>query len=212
MNRTNRTIISLIVCLFALASDGLSQNATRARTEGGREVLLFSDGTWKYADGPKEPAKSVANAKPSSATKLQKTMNGSFGIWFDPGKWKVSDSGPNESVEFRFNHVSGDGYAMVISERIAIPVSALKDFVLDSARRAAPDAKIISEEKRTVNGHEVLCLKFEGTIKEIPFAYYGYYYSGPAGTLQVITYTGQNLFAEFQKDFTDLLNGVEIYK
>jgi hypothetical protein len=142
--KMNRTIIVLIVSLFALASDGLAQNATRARTESGREVLLFSDGTWKYADESKEPAKPVANAKPSSATASKKTKNGSFGIWFDPDKWKVSDSGPNESVEFRFNHASGDGYAMVISERIAIPVSSLKDFVMDSARKAAPDVKIIA--------------------------------------------------------------------
>jgi hypothetical protein len=208
----NSTLIVLLVSLFALTSGGLSQNPTRARTEGGREVLLFSDGTWKYADESKEPAKPVSHAKPSSATTLQKTKNGSFGVWFDPGKWKLSQKSLNDSVELQFQHTSGDAYALIISERIAMPVTSLKSFVLESATKAAPDAKIIAEEKRIINGHELLCLKFEGTIRQIPFTYYRYYYSGAAGTLQVLTYTGQNLFAEFQKDFTDFLNGVEIYK
>jgi len=91
-------------------------------------------------------------------------------------------------------------------------LSALKKVVLDSAVQAAPDAKILSEEKRIVNGHELLCLKIEGSVSQIPFTYYGYYYSGNGGTLQLITFTSQNLFAEYQKDFTDLLNGLEIYK
>src|SRR2546423_9448491 len=106
-----RTITILIVSFFAFPSDGLAQNATHARTEGGREVLLFSDGTWKYADETKETAKSGAHTKPSSAKALQKTKNGSFGVWFDPGKWKLSENSPNETIEFRFNHTSGDGYA-----------------------------------------------------------------------------------------------------
>ena len=99
---------------------------------------------------------------------------------------------------------------MVISERIAVPMSSLKDLALANAKQAAPDAHIVLDEKRIVNGKEVTCLQIEGTVQGIAFIYYGYYYGGPEGTLQVLTYTGKNLFAEFKPDLEDFLNGTQI--
>jgi len=61
-----------------------------------------------------------------------------------------------------------------------------------------------------VNGAEVLMLRLEGTIQGIAFTYFGYYFGGPAGSVQVVTYTGQNLFKEFRPDFEDLLNGLKV--
>ena len=63
------------------------------------------------------------------------------------------------------------------------------------------------EATRQVNGTELLCLQIKGTIQGVAFIYFGYYYSSDAGTVQMITYTGQNLFEEFQSDFEEFLNG-----
>lgn len=57
----------------------------------------------------------------------------------------------------------------------------------------------------------LLCMKIEGTVKGIPFRYYGYYYGGKQGTIQILTFTGQTLFEKYEHDFTDFLNGLEIY-
>jgi hypothetical protein len=62
---------------------------------------------------------------------------------------------------------------------------------------------------RRVNGADVLCVKLEATMSGIPFIYYAYYYASPAGSVQVITYTGRNLFPEYEKDFLDFLNGFQ---
>ena len=99
---------------------------------------------------------------------------------------------------------------MVLSEGISIPISSLKKIALENAKAVAPDSKIVSEETRIVNGKEVLCLILEGTVEQIPFTYYGYYYGGKQGTIQVITFTGQSLFAKYKKEFTEFLNGLEI--
>jgi hypothetical protein len=38
----------------------------------------------------------------------------------------------------------------------------------------------------------------------------GYYYGGPEGSLQVITYTASPNFEEFKSDFEEFLNGTQI--
>lgn len=53
-------------------------------------------------------------------------------------------------------------------------------------------------------------LRLEGKTNGIAFTYLGYYYSSPSGTVQVITYTGQNLFQEYRHDFEDFLNGFHV--
>ena len=96
---------------------------------------------------------------------------------------------------------------MVLSERLQLSPETLKGVVLNNARQAAPDAKIDFEERRVVNGRQILCLQIAGTTQGIPFRYFGYYYAGSEGTVQVLTYTGENLFEEYKGDFEELLNG-----
>ena len=103
--------------------------------------------------------------------------------------------------------MTGDGYGLVIAERIELTLAALRDLALSNAQSAAPDAKITWEEERAVNGRKVLALQIAGTLHGLSFAYFGYYYGGPEGAYQVITYTAANLFEECRKDFEELLDG-----
>jgi hypothetical protein len=207
---------SVMLFLFCISSHvaAYSQNPTRARTEDGKEVLLFPDGTWKYAGTPEassSPTSIPVERKSRLATTEFKTQKGQFSIWVNTAKWQ-QDHGPvSGPTEFKFTHKNGDGYAMVIPERITMPLDSLKEIVLDIAKRAAPDAKIISEQMKVVNGQKILAMKMEGTIRGIPFVYYGYYYAGEAGTLQVVAYTGKSLFKEYEQEFTEFLNGVVIH-
>lgn len=150
--------------------------------------------------------------KPRSSNRVFKTSRGSFGLWVNPAKWTLSNRKFNEDAEFQLKYVPGDGYALVISERISMPIESLRDLAYENAKKAAPDARIVSEEKRIVNGREIICLLFESTVRGIPFTSYGYYYSGDEGTIQVITMTGQNLFREYREELTELLNGLVILK
>jgi hypothetical protein len=53
-------------------------------------------------------------------------------------------------------------------------------------------------------------MQITGTAQGIPFHYYGYYYTGKLGSVQVITYTGESLFEEYKPEFDELLNGLEL--
>ncbi len=205
-------ILVLILTLFFvwiyLSCQAFAQ--TRARTETGKEVILYPDGTWKYVTEPTvRPFPKVSYIKPPSATKFIKTERGNFGVWYDESKWKKAGK-PDAEGKVHFQLIGEDGYVMVIAEGIEMPITTLKEVVLENAQKAAEDAKIILEEKRVVNGREILCLRINGTLKQIPFAYYGYYYGGKEGTIQVITYTSQNLLKKYEQVFTEFLNGLVI--
>jgi hypothetical protein len=50
----------------------------------------------------------------------------------------------------------------------------------------------------------------EATVKGMPVTYYGYYYGGPAGTVQILTYTGRSLAAVCEQDFLEFLDGLRV--
>lgn len=129
-------------------------------------------------------------------------------VKYAPDKWKQNPS--TETGRFTFHHSSGDAYALVIAERIGVDMDALPEIALKNAAAQDPNAKIVFRDKRRVNGAELWFLKLEAEIKKIPFVYCGYYYSGKNGTVQVLTFTAKYLFAEYEKDFMQFLNGLSV--
>jgi len=134
--------------------------------------------------------------------------DGKIVLSYDESVWKQGEK--TESGRVSFEHARGDAGALMIVERLPVALDSLKEIALSNAREADSNASITFEEKRQVNGVEVLCLRMKAVVKSIPFQYYGYYYGGPQGTVQVLTYTGESLFKEYEKDFTAFLNGLKI--
>jgi hypothetical protein len=206
-----RFFAAIILILFASVIGVFAQQATIATTEDGRKILLYPGGTWRLLKTPvSEPSTTRAYQRPTEAKLFVKAPKGPFGVWINQQKWKQDSPVEEDATKITFHHKKGDAYAMLIAERLSIPTESLKKMVLAEAKGAAPDVRVISEEKRTLNGKKILCLKMGATIENIPFVYYGYYYSGSDGTLQVVTYTGPNFFDEFKSDFEEFLNGTQI--
>jgi hypothetical protein len=183
-----------------------------ATTGDGKKVILHPDGTWVFKQTVQSRESGSAFTRPPRSTKVLNSRKGFYELWIDPTKWGTEVSHENPDAEFNLAHTSGDAYAMVIPERIEMPIASLKRLALENAREVAPDAKIVFDKERVVNGVKVVNMRIDGTIEGIKFTYYGYYWVGRAGTLQFIAYTGQNLFEEFEPEFTDLLNGLVITK
>lgn len=202
MNSCRLALLSLSFVCMSLPAQEV------ATTSSGRKILVFSDGTWKPTEKTSELATVGGFVRSPQATSKVSIDHGQCSVYYIPTKWKLKS--PETSGRTSFEHSDGDGYAMTISERIQIPLDTLKGVALSNAREAAPDAVITAEERRTVNGRTVLMLQIKGTLQKIPFQYFGYYYSGPEGSLQVITYTSQNLFNEYKHDFEEFLNGLVI--
>ena len=204
-------IIWLILIIFSVS---LQLNAQeKAVTSTGEEVILFDDGTWKYmnvdlptVDEIKTNPRNFTKAKESSfLLKSKKTKNG---FWINPKKWDFRKGADNPDAEYELQLKEGDLYGMIITEKVEIPLEALKNIALTNAKSVAPDVRVIKEEYRNVNGIKVLCMQLNGTTQGIKFSYFGYYYSDESGTVQFITYTAQSLIEEYRDTAESLLNGI----
>ena len=206
----------LLLCLLYLNIPQTFSQEIKATTEDGRAVLLNPNGSWRYSEDRKASAREDFDFpqffKPESATVLLKGKRVKYGLWYDRSKWLLDQNIDNTSAEYELTHVEGDRYVVIIPERLQIPLETLGIAAIANAKKAAPDTRIPFEEKRIVNGKEILCLRMDATIQGIPVSYINYYYSGKAGAVQLMTYTGQNLVEEYQPDMMDLLNGLEIYE
>lgn len=131
-----------------------------------------------------------------------------YGISTDNSKWVRVESSPPRDMGFK--HVKGDAYASVIAERIQIPLETMKKFVVQSAESRIRDLVVTESSTRQINGREVLHLRMHGKAEGIPFEYMVYVISGEFRTIQLYTYTGANLIAEYENDFLEFLNGFVI--
>jgi hypothetical protein len=198
----------VLIASFLIMSAAFAQK--NAVTEDGKNVILNADGTWLYAkvDSVKNDESTIGEfKKPITSTELKKSDRVNVGFWYNPQKWVFEKSPLGETNEFRFKHKKGDGYAMVVSERIQMGIEDLRELAIGNASNVSKDFMVEKEEYRMINGIKMLHLIMSGKIKGVTFIYNGYYYSGEDGIVQYITYTGKSLFKEYEKDFYDLLNG-----
>jgi len=205
--RTPAVLLGLALWALAgsLAAPPASAQAISATTADGRRVILNPDGTWRWAE--------QAAGRGTIPAGSQKLLNGKrvpYGIWFNEGKWAAKEDAAQGARTYMLTHTRGDGYAMVIEERLEASLDALRRVAIENAKKAAADATVVREERRQVNGLEVLLLQIDATINQIPFSYLGYYYTGAQGAVQIVTFTGRNLLREYEPDFLDLLNGFVI--
>lgn len=203
----------IILVLISLLVISLSQAQIKAVTETGEEVNLYDDGTWKYQSKYQSLAKEIPVnlsifKKDKESTFLLRSKNLNLGIYLDPKKWSFKKGTTNPYAEYELNFKDGDLYGTVITEKIEIPLEALKSLAFESAKAISPDLTIVKEEYRIVNGLKVLLLRMNGTIKGIKFSYYGYYFSSTNGTIQFITYTSQKLLDSYIAESEKLLNGL----
>lgn len=204
---------ALILVLLASPASGqvvkASNQNLKAITQDGRVVVLQPNGTWKYVEEPKasSSASPAAPARPPGATMLLAGRQVPYGIWIDQSRWRFTDPRQNTVAEHEFMHASGQAGALIVAEPNRIAPESWKQIVINNARREAPDARITREEKKTVNGVPVILLQSEGTGSLGPFVYYGYYYTGPRGAVQVVTYSFAGTFEQYRADLTAFLDG-----
>jgi hypothetical protein len=200
--------------MLLLASTIFIHAQIKAVTETGDEVFLYQDGTWKYLaeTGATDESESKTNetvfTRDKASTFLIKSKRANVGVWINTKIWSFTNNSTNEDAEIQFEKRTGDIYAMLITEKIQIPLESFKSIALQNAKNAAPDIKIIKDEYRNVNGKKVLMLQMSGTVQGIKVVYFGYYYSSEKGTTQLISYTGENLFKAHMTEMEVLLNGL----
>jgi len=206
-----KKIFLLTGILASLISVSFGQK--KAVTETGEEVILYTNGTWKYLNdsaGSNSEVKTNPKIfkKSANATFLIKSKKFNIGLWVDSKKWSFKKATSNEEAEYELELKGKDLYGMMLTESIELPLESMKTVALSNARSSAVDAHVVKEEYRTVNNKKVLLMQIDGTTQGIKFSYYGYYFSNSKGTVQLVTYTAQNLLSDYLNEIEELLNGL----
>ncbi|TNG03496.1 MAG: hypothetical protein EP297_00300 [Gammaproteobacteria bacterium] len=169
-------------------------------------------GSWFQSSERKTHGHEGSSSGATASNAFIQGANGIYTIYYDKNAWDIHNdrSSLDEKVNLTLDHKKGDAFAVATYEHIIMPLGSLKEMALSKFIDTTPPGKIVDEGVMTVNGEKVLMLKMIGFDKEDPVTYYGYYAAGQWGTLEFVTYTGTSLFGDYEKDFTQLLNGLVI--
>src|SRR5262249_29488326 len=144
----------------------------------------------------------------STATTRVQTAVREYALWMDGTKWNLNKF--DTLGELKLSHVGGDVTAKIETDRLATPTSMLREIVLEGIKHADPNAHIIYEEQRIVNGRQILAIQFSLNIQGKRSRVLGYYHGGSSGCIQVIAYTSDSKFADNRGEITELLDGLEV--
>jgi TPR repeat protein len=149
--------------------------------------------------------------RPATATRYLDSTTADFGIWFDPGAWKVNPN-PQNLFDLEFNQAGGPAYAVLHSERDPIPFDSLAGDALEHFRTAATEIRIVSQQALLFGTQNVLFLTFDGLFGARRSTIYGYYYTGPEGTVQLLVGVPEDLEGKYKPLAQAFLNGLQIGK
>lgn len=173
----------------------------------GVKVILYPDGRWEYLMTIDQAA--PLHVKPANAIKAFKSMTGLYEVWSDPQKW-TTDKAKSGDEELVLIHSNGSAKAVARAERTKTRQAGVEAWVLEWARRSAPAAELVMQEKITVNGTEVSRLKISEVAGKSGTVFYGFCRLGKAGYVQLMTVTTAGEFEGLKTELDELLNGLVI--
>jgi hypothetical protein len=202
-----------LIYIAILCSNAAVFAQIKAVTDTGDEVILYKDGRWAYVAKDTLTAATITTnpskfKKSSEASFLAKSTRVPVGVWLDPKVWTFQKAPGHDAAEFEINNDDAGLYGLVITENLELPLESLANIAIDNARAAAPDIQIINKEYRNVNGVNVLMMRMTGTIQDILFSYYGYYYATPRGAVQFLVYSSKENVDTHISTIENLLNGI----
>lgn len=196
----------LVLMLLAV----FSVNAALAQELGtvifeGRKVILNQDGTWKFAN----------NASPSESTECTVVSSEvvPFSICLDPDKWTNVKLGGDH--EHSIKHKDHELYMLVISEKLFLPFSALKEAVIENAKNAAGLNKVsvIEEGTKTIDDYKFGQMVYFTRISGIDITYENFYTNfEDIGSLQIVFFAGKDQFASLRPVILQAISTVKTDK
>lgn len=184
----------------------------KAITESGKDVVLFDDGTWRFTN--ESDAKTLETI-PTNTADFRKNDDATFvigsskinvGVYYNSKIWTVKPSRfPNMEYFFTDNKNS---YAFLSVEKTKIPnLKTVKELIITTIQNTVDYFRLKESEYRTVNGKQVLYMRYIANIKGMDFEYLGYYFINDNGFAMLVGYASQDDFEEKIPDLQKFLNG-----
>jgi hypothetical protein len=161
----------------------------------------------------------IQYSKPQASTKLIKGEKVDYELWVDKNTWEIYDSKDTVFIDFRnmlgsqgtglshvLRHNSGESMAIIQEIRTPTTFETLHKTLSESL--STGKGSIVSEDIRRVNGSDILYIKWVEDLGTSKIIWQSYYLSNKTGHMRLAGGTTENLFAEYESDIIDLLNGL----
>ncbi len=161
----------------------------------------------------------IQYSRPESSTKMIKGDKVAYELWIDKSKWEIYDAKDTGFIDFRnmqgsqgtglsyvLKHNSGESMAVIQEVRMPAGFETLHKTLSESL--SIGKGSIISEEIRTVNGSDVLYIKWMEDLGTSKIVWLSYYLSNRTGHMRLAGGTTMQLLAEYESDIIALLNGL----
>jgi hypothetical protein len=134
-----------------------------------------------------------------------------FFVTYNPAKWTGDKSCP-ESAELCLRHRELPTSVAAGAGPEQLPPFRLHEFAVGTATAGMANAKVVLDQRKTVNGVDVLALRAEGLLDGEKLTTYGYFFAGKQGYVMFLSFTPTSSFAACEHEITEMLDGLNVVK
>ncbi len=161
----------------------------------------------------------IQYSSPPASTGMIRGGNVAYQLWVDISKWEIygtddagfidfqnMQSGRDTGLSHVLKHRSGE--CMAITQEIPKPADFEKLHKTLAESLAMRKGAVLSEDIRTVNGTDMLYIKWIEDLGASKIVWMSYYLLNETGHMRLAVGTTEQLLAPYESDMIDLLNGL----
>ena len=161
----------------------------------------------------------IQRSKPQDSAESIKGRKVDYELWFNKSKWRILDPDSDIYKELekqggKMSETFGDVLVHHSDNVLGLTLENKKPTALKEVARNfnnwtySKGDQLLSQEIRTINHNEVLFIKTIGRSANATSIKLFYYLTNKTGTAVVYVYKTQLLFARYESDIFNLLNGL----
>lgn len=140
----------------------------------------------------------------------REVVHGKFRVRYDATRW-YRDPSDREPGVFNFLRVDQQAEAQLIAEPEPLAGGAsMGDAVLQTARENAESVVVRRTGKKTRGSVVVDEIEYTARVEGVTYVNHGYFYSGPAGAVQLRAWSPDKTYVPVSGDIEELLAGLSI--
>ena len=134
---------------------------------------------------------------------------GSFKLRLDATRW-YRDPADLEPGVFNFLRTDQRAEAQFIAEEHPLEDGDIEKAVLTTAREGAESVSVKKRGKKLRGAAQVIELEFTARVENVSYLNHGYFYTGPAGAVQLRGWAKETDYRDVSGDITELLDGLTV--
>lgn len=170
--------LAVLAALAPIAA-ATAEEVGRAEVDG-RPVVLFENGTWRFARSDAETRGDCAERVVFASSLVP------LSYCLSDAEWRKTP--PFGAFEQAFAHKQANVFMGTITERAVLSATVVRDAIIANMEDASglTPVEVAGEGTRTINGTDWRTLKLRTTIDGSRFVYWYYYLTGEAAVVQVL--------------------------